>query len=141
MANKTNTLITSIQDRISRTGSLYLVVGIINTFFGYFGTLLIYTLLRNSLNTISILVISKFITISFSYITYKFFVFKTSGNWLKEYCKCFISYGASSIVSIFIIFLMVDCMAIQFWIAQLLAILITVIFSFFSHNYFTFSTK
>ena len=40
-------------------------------------------------------VISGFTNITFSYLNYKFFIFKTKGNYLRELVRCFIVYGGA----------------------------------------------
>jgi putative flippase GtrA len=64
----------------------FLIVGGINTIFG----LSIYPLLyiatrRFDLSYLWLLVPSQIIAISFSYMTFKYFVYKTEGNYFKEY--------------------------------------------------------
>lgn len=82
----------------------YLCVGVFNTFFGYLSFVVILTLLNAVLPThflyltvilASILPVPLNITVA--YLTYKFFVFRTKGNYLGEWLKCFAVYGTGMI--------------------------------------------
>ncbi len=76
-----------------------------------------------------------------SFLTYKFFVFKSEGNWLKEYLKCFSVYSFIIMINLLLIWALVDYFRIAFWIAQIIVGFITTIFSYFGHLLFTFNKK
>ncbi|HUI41524.1 MAG TPA: GtrA family protein [Terriglobia bacterium] len=75
----------------------YLAVGVCNTVFGY-GT---YALLTATLarvvphSYIFASIIAAPLNITFSYLGYKWFVFKTHGNYLREWTRCIVVYGSS----------------------------------------------
>ena len=119
----------------------YLMAGGWNTVFGYVVSLLLYYLLNQYMHIIAIGLIAHFFAISMAFLTYKVFVFRTKGNWWKEYRRSYLVYGYSIFVSIGMLWLMVDYMAVPFWFAQGLIILITVILSYIGHSRFTFSSK
>ncbi len=80
----------------------YLVVGVINTGLGYgLFVLCLYLLNRISparflyLTVIAASLISTPINITISYFNYKFFVFRTRGNHLREWLRAFGVYGVS----------------------------------------------
>ncbi len=116
----------------------YLLAGGWNTLFGYCVGVLFYYLLHNYLHTLVIIVLANILNISMSFLTYKIFVFKTRGNWLSEYVRCYVVYGNIAIVGMLLIWLMVDFFMVPFWIAQALILLITVIISYVAHARFTF---
>ena len=75
----------------------YIITGIWNTVFG----ILVYALLIKLLGEnhyILLAVVSNIISITNAYICYKLFVFKTKGNILKEYLKCYVVYGLSMLL-------------------------------------------
>lgn len=129
----------SFKAKIREQGSRYLCCGIVNTLFGYFGSLWIYYSLRGILTTFWIVLLARIVTISFSYSTYKVFIFKTKGHWIREYFRCLVSYGFISVVSMAMLIVLVDYVGIPFWLAQLFTIGIGVAFSFVAHSYYTFS--
>lgn len=116
----------------------YLLAGGWNTLFGYCVGVLFYYLLHNYLHTLVIIVLANILNISMSFLTYKIFVFKTRGNWLSEYVRCYVVYGNIAIVGMLLIWVMVDFFMVPFWIAQALILLITVIISYVAHARFTF---
>ena len=82
----------------------YLCVGVFNTIFGYATFVTILTLLNHALpprflylTVILASVLSNPLNITVAYFGYKFFVFKTRGNYLREWLKCFAVYGTSMI--------------------------------------------
>ncbi len=82
----------------------YVCVGVFNTVFGY-GTFVITLTLLNAaiparflyLTVVLASLISNPLNITVAYFGYKFFVFKTRGNYLMEWLKCFAVYGTSMI--------------------------------------------
>lgn len=82
----------------------YLCVGAFNTFFGYTSFAIILTVLNSALPTrllyltvILASLLSTPLNITVAYLGYKFFVFRTKGNFLGEWLKCFAVYGAGMI--------------------------------------------
>jgi putative flippase GtrA len=82
----------------------YLCVGVFNTFFGYLSYVIILTLLNAALpvrllyiTVVLASVLSQPLCITVAYLGYKFFVFRTKGNYLREWLKCFAVYGTAMI--------------------------------------------
>src|ERR1700682_5917877 len=79
----------------------YLAVGACNTIFGY-GCFALFTLLLTPLLSYGYVVASLFanlFSITFAFFGYKWFVFKTKGNYLKEWIRCVGVYVGSMILS------------------------------------------
>ena len=119
----------------------YLLAGGWNTIFGYSISLALYTLLQTKLHIISISLIANILAITMSFFVYKFFVFKTAGDYLREYLRCYLVYGASAIISIFFIWLLVNIFFVPFWVAQALVMILSFSLSFVAHQRFTFSHR
>jgi putative flippase GtrA len=82
----------------------YLCVGAFNTLFGYTSFVIILTLLNGVLpqrfvylTVILASILSTPINITVAYFGYKFLVFRTQGNYLIEWLKCFAVYGSGMI--------------------------------------------
>jgi putative flippase GtrA len=82
----------------------YLCVGAFNTVFGYLLFVVFLTLLNDALparwlylTVILASVLSTPLNITVAYFGYKFFVFRTKGNYLGEWLKCFAVYGTGMI--------------------------------------------
>ena len=71
----------------------YLLAGGWNTVFGYATSVGLYALLADMLHITLIAGIASIVSITMSFLTYKIFVFKTSGNWLIEYGRSYLVYG------------------------------------------------
>lgn len=75
----------------------YLVVGVWNTAFAY-GTFALFTALLSGYIPASYLaasLMSSILNITVSFLGYKWFVFKTKGNYLKEWRRCLVVYSGS----------------------------------------------
>jgi putative flippase GtrA len=82
----------------------YLCVGVFNTFFGYctFAVALYFLNLALPqrflyLTVVLASVVATPLNITVAYFGYKFFVFRTHGNYLREWLKCFAVYGTAMI--------------------------------------------
>ena len=125
----------------------YLVTGLWNTLFGY-GTFALFTLLLTPLGRQSYIlavVPSTMINITVSFLGYKWFVFKTKGNYLREWCRCVGVYSSSMALSMVLLPIVVFFIRHQFgyekqapYIAGAVLGIITVLFSFFGHKHFSF---
>ena len=130
----------------------YLLVGIWNTAFGY-GTFAAFTALlyRYGKNSyLAAMVLSSLINITVAFLGYKWFVFKTKGNYLREWLRCLSVYSGSILISFIALPGLV--FALRKWggydrgapyLAGALLTGVTVIVSFFGHKHISFrqSTK
>ncbi len=119
----------------------YLAVGGVNTLVGYAIGVATYQLLVDSMHIVVIGIFANIVTITFSFLTYKTLVFRTQGQWLKEYLKAYVVYGAVAILGIFLLWLFVNYLGISIWVAQGILIVITVAASYIGHARFTFRAK
>ena len=80
----------------------YLAVGIWNTAFAY-ATFALFTALLDRYIPASYLagsVLSALLNITVSFLGYKWFVFKTKGNYLKEWWRCLMIYSGSIVLGL-----------------------------------------
>ena len=125
----------------------YLLTGAGNTLFGY-GTFALFTALFAPMGRQSYILAvipSTLINITVSYLGYKWFVFKTKGNYLREWFKCVMVYSSSMAISMALLPVLVFVIRHRFgyesqapYIAGALLSVITVLFSFFGHKHITF---
>lgn len=147
----------------------YLLVGGWNTAFGYFTYAALTWLLSRRLAHAYMYaaVIGNFINITVAFLGYKWFVFKTRGNYLKEWLRCFVVYGTAALPGLLLLPILVSALvyvlhvptgattghATQFqftanylrstfvtapYIAGAMLTATTVVFSFFGHKHFSF---
>lgn len=141
-------MITQLREKfLNRQFLRYVVVGVWNTLFGYvcycaftwlFTGLLPYPYMFAS-------VIANIINITVAFFGYKIFVFRTRGHYLREYLRCYVVYGSSSLVGLAL--LPVTVAGVSFfltrkelapYIAGALLTGITVLASFLGHKHYSF---
>ena len=81
---------------------------------------------------------ANILAISVAFLTYKMFVFKTQGNWVSEYMKCYLVYGGTAVLGTILIWVFVDFFKWPFWISQGIVMTITMVVSYSIHRIFTF---
>jgi len=128
----------------------YIAVGGFNTAFGY----CLFALLTWSFkglgtyNYMYAAVLSNIIAISVAFLGYKWFVFRTRGNYLVEWLRCFGVYGSSTLVGLAGLPILVPILRHILrkpeeapYIAGAILTVVTVVFSFFGHKNFSFRQK
>lgn len=118
----------------------FLLTGALNTVIGLGTFPALYYLLESlQLHYLVILTISQVLCVCFSYLTNKFLVFKTSGNYVNEFSK-FITFHLSYFaVNLIVLPLMVSGLDFNPVIAQSLFAIAVVVSSYFWHSRITFS--
>jgi putative flippase GtrA len=116
----------------------YLVVGGWNTVFGIGLYAAAYSYFKSTINYLVLLILCNIIAITNAYICYKFFVFKTTGNWLREYLRFYIVYGASILISFLLVAFFVQVLKMHPVRANILSTAITVVLSFVGHKRISF---
>jgi len=87
--------------RSARQFARFLAVGGFNTLFGYG----LFALLNWSLTPVPYgylwaTILANLIAITVAFLGYKWFVFRTRGNYLREWIRCFGVYGGSALVGL-----------------------------------------
>ena len=128
----------------------YIVVGGFNTAFGYGLFALLTWSFRGlgSYNYMYAAVLANVIAISVAFLGYKWFVFRTRGNYLIEWIRCFGVYGTSALIGLACLPILVPILRHVLrrpeqapYIAGAILMIVTVLFSFFGHKNFSFRQK
>jgi putative flippase GtrA len=133
----------------------YLAVGAWNTLFGYgcfflFAHLLVHLMPSTPSLAASVAsVVATLTNITVSFVGYKLFVFKTKGNFFREYARSFLVYLPSlilSAVAIAPLTVLLDRMMTAHqqqapYMAGAILAFITVVFSFFGHKHISFRQR
>jgi putative flippase GtrA len=79
----------------------YLAVGVGNTLFAYGSYAALTALLTPHIPFAYVAggAVAGLMNITFSYMTYKLFVFRTKGNYWKEWSRCLVVYGGTALLS------------------------------------------
>ncbi len=126
----------------------YILVGIWNTLFGY-GTYAAFTALltpRVPHAYILASILSSLLSITVAFLGYKWFIFKTKGNYLREWLRCLAVYGGGILLGILLLPVLVFALrhATRFYssapyIAGALVMGLNVVFGFLGHKNFSFA--
>ena len=116
----------------------YLLVGGWNTVFGYLAFVALYLLLAKQIHYLILLVLANILSITNAYLGYKIFVFKTKGNYVREYLRFYLVYGATLLLNLLFLPICVNFLGISPVLAQGGFIFVNVIFSYLGHKYFSF---
>jgi putative flippase GtrA len=117
----------------------YLVTGVWNTVFGYAVFALLVAWLASRLHYLLIGVAANVLAITNAYIVHKVFVFRTKGNYLREYGRYYLIYGATAVGGLALLALFVDGLGLNLYLAQACALGLQVAASFVGHRRFSFS--
>lgn len=117
---------------------IYLAAAAWNTVFGLFVFAALYYFLSEKVHYLLVLVLSNVISITNAYLSYKFFVFKTYGNHLREYLRFYLVYGASFLINVILMLVFVDSLGINPVFAQGIVLFIILVSSYVSHKYYSF---
>ena len=140
----------------------YLCVGVFNTAFGYTVFAVLNFLLHRAGVPVSYLfasALSNFISITVAYLAYKFFVFRTRGNYLSEWLKAMAVYWSGFLPSLFLLPALVRVLnwvlpahvsllhhsvvrrELAPYIATAILMVFGVVYSFFGHKNVTFRRR
>jgi putative flippase GtrA len=126
----------------------YLLVGGFNTIFGYGLFALLNWLFTGRLGAYSYMYASflaSIISITVAFLGYKWFVFRTHGNYLAEWARCIGVYGTSTLLGLAAMPLLVELLhhvltrrELASYIAGAIVTGITIVFGFFGHKNVSF---
>ncbi|MBI5101263.1 MAG: GtrA family protein [Nitrospirae bacterium] len=118
----------------------FLVTGGWNTAFSYISTAVLYYFFSDKFHYMVIVVFSSVINITQAYLTHKFIVFKTKGNYLKEYLRYYVVYAVPMGLGFLFFPVFIDIFKLNFYVTQAILTFITVIISWFGHKNVSFRT-
>ncbi|MBR4927524.1 MAG: GtrA family protein [Alphaproteobacteria bacterium] len=115
----------------------FLLVGGYNTVFSYvlFAGLL---WLMNEQHEQLALVLSFTLSSVNSFLTQKIYVFATVGGWKSEFLKCLTTWGISYLINATVLWVLVDYLRVNPYIAQAYAVIFLTVFSWIMLKHFAF---
>jgi putative flippase GtrA len=125
--------------RTSTLLSRYLVSGVWNTAFGYGVFVLLAASLASRVHYLLIAVAANVLAITNAYIVHKVFVFRTKGNYLREYGRYYVIYGATAVAGLALLALFVDGLGLNLYLAQACVLGLQIVASFIGHRRFSFA--
>jgi putative flippase GtrA len=120
----------------------FLLTGALNTIVGLavYPTLY-YLFLPLQFHYLVILTISQVICVTFAFLTTKFLVFRTSGNYLREFSKFGTFHLSVYLVNLMVLPVLVECSDMNPVWAQLSFTIVVIVSSYFWHSRITFSSR
>jgi len=127
----------------------YVIVGGFNTLFGYACFALLTMVMSRRLPYAYILagVISSFINITVSFLNYKWFIFKTKGNYFREWARCVAVYSGGMLATacllpacVFVLHHLTPMRDSAPYVAAAFLMIINVVASFIGHKKFSFAS-
>lgn len=122
--------------------TLFLIVGLLNTLLGFLLFPCIYFFFSSyQKHYVIMLVVSQILCITNAYLTNKFLVFHTRGNYLSEISHFFSFHGLYFLITITLIPLGVESFQLNPVVLQLGMSLFVMMLSYLWYNYFTFTDQ
>jgi putative flippase GtrA len=120
----------------------FVLAGGLNTIVGLAAYPFLYYFLRPlGLGYLAVLAVSQVLCICFSYLTNKFLVFKTKGNYVREYCKFVLFHLTYFAVNVAVLGLLVEQFALSPVWSQLGFAGLVIITSYLWHSKITFAHR
>lgn len=123
----------------------FLVVGVWNT---VFGTAVLFLLDRyipydahSLLQKEAVLLVNWVIGVTHNFFSFKLLVFRTKGNWLREYARMYVTYLATFAVQSVMILALSTWLGWNLFWASIPTLFIVTVMSYLGHKYFTFRGK
>jgi putative flippase GtrA len=118
----------------------YVAVGAVNTLIGLSAFPFLYWMLGSlRIHYVFVLMASQVFCVTAAFSMYKFFVFKTAGNYLREFMKFTSFYLVYFLSSVALLPLLVELFGMHPLLSQLLISVGIIISSFFWHSRITFA--
>jgi len=116
----------------------YIIVGGWNTLFGMGVYAVLYELLHAYVNYLILMIPVNILAITNAYLSYKFFVFKTRGNYIREYLRCYVVYSGSIALGFMLMYLLVSVFGLHPILAQCLCVTVSIFCNYVGHKRFSF---
>ena len=119
--------------------SKFLFAGIINSIAGYSIGILSFELFYRLYGIIFVGFVSNIASILFSFLNYKFFIFKTPFNqFINEISKSFLLYGFIFVINIFFLYICIEIFKLNIYISQFIVISSSILLSILGQFLFVF---
>jgi len=128
----------AIRDLLADEKVRYLVAGAYNTAVGLLLYLLFFGLLQNSFHYMLLLLMNHLVGTLNSYLSYKLFVFRTSGGVVAEYLRFNLVHGIGIAANFLALPVLVELAGLSPFAAQGLIIAVLIVANFFLHKGFSF---
>lgn len=119
----------------------YVLVGGWNTVFGMVIYAALYHWLGGRVHYLVLMIPANVLAITNAYVCYKLFVFRTQGDILREYFRCYIVYGGTMVAGAAVLWVLVEWFGMSPVAANCACTLVTTVVSYLAHRNFSFKQK
>ena len=116
----------------------FLVVGGWNTGSSYLVFAVLYYLFSPYVHYLVVLAAATVVNVTNAFLCYKFFVFRTRGNFLREYLRFYTVYAVPIGAGLVLLTFAIEVLKMNAYLAQALITLGMTIVSYFGHKHFSF---
>lgn len=123
---------------LSRQGSRFVLVGVVNTAFGFGLFAALELLVGDRVPYLYLLVMAHFVSVFEAYIMQRFFVFEAQGHWWGDLIRFWSVYLSALAVNLVALPVLVETVGVAVLPAQALVLTLIVGATFIAHRRFTF---
>jgi putative flippase GtrA len=116
----------------------FLVVGAWNTGSGYLAFALLYYLFSSHVHYLVILAATVVVNVTNAYLCYKFIVFRTRGNYVREYLRFYAVYAVPIGAGFVLLPFAIEVLKLNAYLAQALVTLLLAVVSYLGHKHISF---
>lgn len=116
----------------------FLAVGAFNTVSGYLIFALLYYLFSPLVHYLAILAVCTVINITIAFVLHKTIVFRTRGNYLREYLRFYVVYAVPTVTGAALLTFAIEVLRMNVYAAQAVITLAMTVVSYFGHKHFSF---
>lgn len=119
----------------------FLVVGGWNFAFGYAAFAVPYWMFAGRCPDWLIAAFAAVAGITMSFVTHRFFTYRSHGVWWREYLKFYVVYGVQSLLNVVLIWMLVTKLGFNAYVIQLVVALALTFGSYWAHKKFSFRRR
>ncbi|WP_295456437.1 GtrA family protein [uncultured Thiodictyon sp.] len=119
----------------------FIIIGALNTVFGYAAFVLLYTLLSDLLNYLTIALLAHACAATASFATQKVLVFRSIQHWLPEFLRYNVSLLVGLTAGLIGLWTLVSIVALHPIVAQAIIMLLVIALNYLMHSRFSFANS
>jgi putative flippase GtrA len=118
--------------------SRFVAAGAWNTVFGYAAFAALVAVFSPRVHYVWLGVAGNVLAITNAFVVHKLFVFKTKGNYIREYLRYYVVYGSTAVVGLALLAVCASGLGLNLYLAQAVALGVQAAISFAGHRRFSF---
>jgi putative flippase GtrA len=122
----------------ARQSLRFLAVGAWNTGFGYVAFAALYYFFSPYVHYMVLQAASVVINVTNAFLCYKFIVFRTRGNYVREYLRFYAVYAVPIGLGFVMLPFAIEVLGMNAYVASAVIICLLAVFSYFGHKHFSF---